>query len=501
MKKLILAISTCLLYSFGASAQCFTPVSTGRVFQSMNIYVSHASLSGTNLQPGDEVGVFDGEKCVGLGVLTEELTGAPVYLEIEVARQFLWWDGFTPGNTISYRFCYRGEPANRSIAPTYISNGPTFVSNGSCIVELRTINNAPYITSVPVTEARPGHAYSYTITAEDIDGDTLTYTALVLPGWLVFNASTHTLDATPGEGDIGDQHVTIRVSDGSLYTDHTFVVTVNNGNHAPTFISDPVTSAFLGDAYEYNMRAQDIDSDSLHYSAPQLPDWLTFFPETNVISGIPESGDLGLHDVVLRVSDGTVSADQSFQIIVVQANNAPRFTSTPINSALMGELYLYTAAAEDLDDDDLVFFAPILPDWLSFDVNTRVLYGIPDDTDEGENNISLEVSDGKASEYQNFVITVEAQSGVGVDDYSFPDLMEVYPNPSDGVFFVKLSKELEKGIMFEILNPMGKVLLQKEFPPYFLISKSFKLNDQPGGIYFIRVYNSSFHSVGKIFIR
>ncbi|MEN8226421.1 MAG: putative Ig domain-containing protein [Bacteroidota bacterium] len=501
MKKLILSILATLLFSISAYTQCFSPVSSGRIFQSMNIYVSHASMSGNNLQPGDEVGVFDGEKCVGVGVLIKELTGAPIYLEVEVSRQFLWWDGFTPGNTISYRFCSRGEPANRIVTPTYISNGPTFVSNDSCVVELRTVNNAPHITSVPVTEARPGHAYSYTITAEDIDGDTLTYTAVVLPGWLVFNASTHTLAATPGEGDIGDQHVTIRVSDGSLYTDHTFVVTVNYGNHAPTFISDPQTSAFLGDAYEYTMRAQDIDSDSLHYSAPQLPDWLSFFPETNVISGIPANGDLGRHDVVLRVSDGTVSADQSFTIIVENVNNPPRFTSTPINSALKGELYLYTAGAEDLDDDDLAFSAPILPDWLSFDINTRVLYGIPDDTEEGDNNITLEVSDGKAEAYQNFVITIEAQSGVGLDDYSSPDLMEVYPNPSDGRFFVKLSKEFEKEIILEILNPMGKVLLQKEFPPYFLVSKSFKLKDQPGGIYFIRVYNSSFHSVGKMIIR
>jgi len=322
----------------------------------------------------------------------------------------------------------------------------------------------------------------------------------VLPGWLVFNASTHTLAATPGEGDIGDQHVTIRVSDGSLYTDHTFVVTVDYGNHAPTFISDPATSAVLGDTYEYTMRAQDIDSDPLHYSAPQLPDWLTFFPETNVISGIPASGDLGRHDVVLRVSDGTVSADQSFPIFVENVNSAPRFTSTPIYSALKGELYLYTATAEDQDDDDLIFSAPILPDWLSFDINTQVLYGTPDDPDEGNNNISLEVSDGKAAEYQNFVITVETHSGVGLDDYSSPDLMVVYPNPSDGTFFVKLSKKFEKEIILELLNPMGKVLLQNEFPPYFLISESYKLNDQPGGIYFIRVYNSSFHSVGKLII-
>ena len=59
MKKFILSILAFLLFSIGAYAQCSTPVWTEPSHDSMLIYVSMATLYGTNLQIGDEVGVFD----------------------------------------------------------------------------------------------------------------------------------------------------------------------------------------------------------------------------------------------------------------------------------------------------------------------------------------------------------------------------------------------------------------------------------------------------------
>jgi len=770
MKKIILSILAFLLFSIGAFAQCFTPVWTEPSIDSMLIYVSMASLYGTNLQIGDEIGVFDREECVGVGVLTEELTGAPRYLVIEASRDRRRSPGFRPRRTIIYRFCSGGEVVTHEVTPTYISNGPRFAANDSCVVELRVVNNnptvtsipdtvafeaalysssitavdidgdgliysapllptwlsfndtthvlsgtpgnpdvgyhnvtlsvfdgivtvdttftirvadvnnaptfsslpdtiafedvlytlavtaedldgdslifsapllpswlsfdadsgilsgtptidnvgdttvtlriydglihvegsfilhvanvndaaiitsipdtatledlpytytvtaedeegdilsyrapvlpvwlsfdtvthrlfgtpgnehvgenivaltindgtvsavhsfiitvenvndCPLITSVPVTQARPGTAYLYTIIAEDGDGDAVTYQALVLPGWLTFNPTTHTLSATPGEEDIGDQFVTVRVSDGSLYADQTFIITVSLGNHAPTFTSDPPTSVVEGDEYVYNITAQDIDEDTLTCTAPVLPDWLTFYPETHVIRGVPRSGDCGRHDVTLRVSDGTVSADQSFPITVQNVNSAPRFTSTPVSSATEDELYVYYATVVDADGDDLIFNAPVLPGWLSCELSTQVLYGTPENGDLGEHNVSLMVSDGEATEIQSFIITVEGQSGVGIDDFPSLDFMKVYPNPSDGRVFVELSGELEGESILEILDLMGKVLLQKRFPPYFLIKEEFNMSDRPAGIYFIRIHNDSHKTIRKIIV-
>ena len=53
---------------------------------------------------------------------------------------------------------------------------------------MTAINDAPVITSLPVTTVT-NQAYSYQIIAEDVDGDSLTYTATTKPTWLEINAN------------------------------------------------------------------------------------------------------------------------------------------------------------------------------------------------------------------------------------------------------------------------------------------------------------------------
>lgn len=323
----------------------------------------------------------------------------------------------------------------------------------------------------------------------------------MLPGWLTFDPSTHVLSATPGDEDVGDQFVTVRVSDGSLHADQTFVITVGYGNHAPTFTSDPATSVVVDESYVYTIIAQDIDGDELSYSAPVLPDWLTFYPATNVVSGIPRSDDLGRHNVTVRVSDGTVSADQTFRITVENVNSAPAFTSTPLTTVVENHLYVYYVAANDADGDNLSYYAPVLPDWLSFDENSLILHGTPFNSDVGEHSVTLMVSDGEDTDIQVFTIIVEPESGVGVNDLDSPGFMHIYPNPSDGRFFVELSAALENVLNLQIIDPLGKVVLQQEFPPFQQIREEYDLSDRPAGLYFIRIYFDSGQGYGKLILR
>ena len=290
-------------------------------------------------------------------------------------------------------------------------------------------------------------------------------------------------------GDIGDQHVTVRISDGSLFVDHTFIISVSDANHAPTFISEPATSVMVGESYVYEIRAQDIDGDALTYSAPVLPGWLTFYENTHVISGTPTSGDIGRHNVTVMVTDGLVDAEQNFRITVENTNSPPTFTSTPVTSVKAGDLYVYNAEAVDVDGDEMTFSAPVLPAWLSFDVNTQVLHGTPSNQDARDHNVTLRVTDGMGSEYQNFVVSVEFV--IGIEEGSAQEMLSIFPNPTTGRFFVELSREAETEFTLEILDPVGKVLFQEDYPPYVLMHKEFDLSEHPPGIYFIRIYHNS----------
>ncbi len=286
------------------------------------------------------------------------------------------------------------------------------VSDGSIsadqafVIEVENVNDAPTFTSLPLTTSTQGATYSYTASAEDIDGDSIIFRATLLPAWLTFNDTTHILSGIPGNEHVGDHPVTLRISDGVVGVDQSFVITVGNENDAPFFTSTPDTLALQGALYTYTITAVDVDGDSLIFTATTLPLWLTFNDTTHILSGIPGNENVGNHNVNIRVNDGAVDVDQSFTLVVENVNDAPTFISNPDTIALQGAFYTYTSSAADLDGDSIIFRAPVLPLWLTFNDTTHVLSGIPGNADVGDNIVTLRINDGTVDVDQSFVIDV-----------------------------------------------------------------------------------------------
>jgi hypothetical protein len=76
-------------------------------------------------------------------------------------------------------------------------------------------NSPPTISGQPVTAIVAGETYSFQVSANDANGDPLTFSATNLPAWLSLNASTGRLTGTPTAADVGSYSgITISVSDG-----------------------------------------------------------------------------------------------------------------------------------------------------------------------------------------------------------------------------------------------------------------------------------------------
>jgi len=74
-------------------------------------------------------------------------------------------------------------------------------------------NHAPVISGTPATALQAGQNYSFTPSATDSDGDTLTFSITNKPSWATFEASTGKLTGqAPAAGSFAG--VTISVSDG-----------------------------------------------------------------------------------------------------------------------------------------------------------------------------------------------------------------------------------------------------------------------------------------------
>ena len=282
----------------------------------------------------------------------------------------------------------------------------------STVVPITTIaagNNAPVFTSSPVTAIQVGGSYSYTLVATDADGDTITYTAPTIPSWLTLVGNS--LTGTPATGDAGSNAVILRASDGTDTADQTFSINVSAAiNNAPVFTSQPPTSASATITYSYTPTATDADGDTLSFTAPMLPSWLTF--SAGQLSGTPTEGDVGDSSVTIRVTDGVTTVDQSFTIAIV--SQRPRFTSIAPTTADVDVAFSYTPTATDAQGNTVNFTVGSLPSWLTFSSTT--LSGTPTENDTGTYTIVITASDGSNTSEQVVTLVVTEAIEIIIDD-------------------------------------------------------------------------------------
>ena len=193
----------------------------------------------------------------------------------------------------------------------------------------------PTISGSPPTTATVGVQYSFTPTASDPDGGTLTFAIANRPGWATFDTATGRLQGTPAAGNAGTfAGIAISVSDGGASAAlPAFTITVSPAaNRAPTISGTPATSVLQGTPYSFQPTATDADGNTLTFSIVNRPAWATFNAQTGLLQGTPTAANVGTTTgIVISVSDGTVSTALAAFNIAVQAvaSGSARLSWTP----------------------------------------------------------------------------------------------------------------------------------------------------------------------------
>ena len=209
-----------------------------------------------------------------------------------------------------------GGPATFSF--TVQDNGGTANSGVDTLAESLTINvtavnDAPTISGSPATNAVQDDPYSFTPTASDVDGPSLTFSINTTPTWASFDTGTGALTGTPSNADVGNttNNIVISVSDGiaadvSLTA---FNLTVSNTNDAPTISGTPATTVAEGSPYSFTPTASDLDvGDTLTFSITNQPTWASFDTATGALTGTPTFTAVGTTTgIVISVSDNTAT--------------------------------------------------------------------------------------------------------------------------------------------------------------------------------------------------
>jgi len=148
------------------------------------------------------------------------------------------------------------------------------------------------------------------------------------------SAGSRTIRVTPAAGQSGSATITLTVSDGTLSASDTFLLTVNVLNTAPT-ITDVTNRTINANANTGAISFTVADSltaaGSLVLSATSSN--LTLVPTANIVFGgsggnrtvvvTPATNQIGSATLTLTVSDGTLTASDSFVLTVVAVNTAP----------------------------------------------------------------------------------------------------------------------------------------------------------------------------------
>ncbi|MBM4152782.1 MAG: PASTA domain-containing protein, partial [Kiritimatiellaceae bacterium] len=162
----------------------------------------------------------------------------------------------------------------------------------------------------------------------------------------------------------------------------------------PDIHSKPGRYVEAGSPFSYTFEAVDPQNDPVVLSAVKKPFWLSFNPQTGLLSGTPSVGDIGTHPVTLRATDGTTRRDQEFVITVnAVGNDAPVFTNSPaVLYATELQPFSYVIKAFDTDGDTLTHTMPVKPAWLTLHEGTAS--GRPMPNHIGTNSVVFTVSDG-----------------------------------------------------------------------------------------------------------
>jgi len=127
----------------------------------------------------------------------------------------------------------------------------------------------------------------------------------------------------------------------------------SSNNLPPSIAIEAIADAQVGSAFDYQLVARDPESDTLRFTAVNLPTWASLDPVSGHISGTPGPDDAGLYESIsITVADATHEVVTApFSITVNPASDAPEAQESGSGVAsLQWEIPASKVSGEPLDD-------------------------------------------------------------------------------------------------------------------------------------------------------
>ena len=312
-------------------------------------------------------------------------------------------------------------------------------------------NQAPAFTSTPLTVGLVGERYDYTATANDPDGDPLSYELVAGPEGMAIDSHTGRLVWLPVQAEAGTYNIVLRVRDGLGAEALQSYQLVIDGAWELAIRSTPPRLGTVGDPYQYTPLAVGRDGQPVlgTLSLIDPPAGMTI-DATGRIDWIPSV--VGMQRVTIRAEWYGQVGYQSYLINVRPINVAPTVTAPSDKELTAGTIYRGRATAVDSFDHFTLSLGSDAPAGLMIDPSTGVLTWQSYIADLGTHSITILATDDRGAVGQaTFTLTV-------VPDITAPTLAIVTNgdrvNPGENVL-VTMSVADDVGVVERTLTVDG----------------------------------------------
>jgi|GEM_PF-445211 len=206
----------------------------------------------------------------------------------------------------------------------YRAKDSTVQSNlAKVTINVKEENNAPVLQDSTFSMKEDG-SLPIKLVASDPEGDELTFTILENPSMGKLTGNGPTYEYKPNANFNGTDQFTIKANDGILDSKiATIRMVVNSENDAPSFVKsiNTMSSGLRETPFRMKVEVKDVDNDELSLSVVKDPEnGICYFDDENLVF-LPKPGFEGLEEIILELSDGKESVQNTFPIAIASHQN------------------------------------------------------------------------------------------------------------------------------------------------------------------------------------
>ena len=336
-----------------------------------------------------------------------------------------------------------------------VSDGRGGIAEAAKSFVLSAVIDLPVLTGVQAILGRGSEDTAYVLSTNDLlqgfsdaDGDALSVINLQATNGVLIDNQNGTYTFTPNANFNGIVNVTYQVSDGQggiANASNSFVIDAVNDAPTinPNIVFEPkqidenqlFSFTFAEDVFV------DVDGDQLSYMAMQangdaLPSWLSFDSATRTFMGTPSFNDAA--NLILKViaSDGMLSTEQVFSLMVNNVNRLPTGSPTVVLANVEKGTQSYNVALSDLlqgfedADGDLLTISNLTADHATVVNNNNGTYTLTLEANyHGVVALNYQVIDGQGGSInttQGFTVVVNTTGTTGADVLEGGDSDDTY---------------------------------------------------------------------------